>query len=151
MKFLMQTSVVLILLVVVLYLCLRFWPEDKNRWHADPADTTDPRRSGVRLIGPDAPRFPGDAATVLEAVVDIVQNTPRTRVIDGSLGEGMITFVVRSRILGYRDYVTFKAVTEGAVSKLSVYARPGMNVYDWGSNAALVDGWLSQAQQTLGR
>ncbi len=147
----MQTAVVIIFLVVVLYLFLRFWPEDKDRWHVDPADTTDPRRSGVRLIGPNAPRFPGDAATVLGVVADIVQKSPRTRKIDGSLDEGMITFVVRSRTMGFRDYVTFKAVTEGDMSKLAVYARPGMNVYDWGTNAALLDTWLLEAQQTLDR
>ena len=150
-KLVMQASIVLILLVAVLYLCLRLWPEDKNRWHVDPADTTDPRRSGVRLIGPDAPRFPGDADTVLGVIVDIVKASPRTRRVDGSIDEGMITFVVRSRTMGFRDYVTFKAVSEGGLSKLAVYARPGMNVYDWGTNAALLDDWLLKAQQTLDR
>lgn len=147
----MYATSILILLVAVLYLCLRLWPEDKNRWHVDPADTTDPRRSSVRLIGPDAPRFPGDADTVLGVIVEIVKAAPRTRLIDGSIDEGMVTFVVRSRTMGFRDYVTFKVVSESDLSKLAIYARPGMNVHDWGSNAARLDDWLSQAQQTFDR
>ena len=147
----MTTLFILLALFVVAQACLRFWPEDKGRWHVDPADTSQVRRSGVRLIGPDAPRFLGDAETVLGVVSDIVKNSPRTRLVDGGIDEGMVTFVVRSRLMGFRDYVTFKAVSEGDMTKLALHGRPRMNVYDWGTNRARLDRWLLEAQQTLGR
>lgn len=147
----MQTASIAIVLFAILYLCLRFWPIDKDQWHVDPADTSEQRRFGVHLTGPDAPRLSGDAATVLDAVLEFAKKSDRISLLDGSVGEGMITFLVRSPMLGYRDYVTFKAVTQDDVSKLAIHARPGMNVYDWGSNAKLLDEWLAQTQQSLGR
>ena len=72
------------------------------------------------------------------------------RPVAGGLDEGMITFLVRSKIIGFRDYVTVKAVDEVEAAKLSVLARPRINGYDWGTNAKRLDRWLQEMAQTLG-
>ena len=145
-----MTGIALILALIVAVLLLRFWPDDRDRWHIDPADKQDARKAAVRLIGLEAPRFPADAATVLKLMIDIARREPRTRLLDGSIDEGMITFVSHS-FFGFRDYITFKAVDEVGQSKLAVLSRPRFNWPDRGVNAARLDRWLLEAQQTLGQ
>ena len=70
--------------------------------------------------------------------------------LDGSVEEGMITFVSHS-VLGFRDYITFKAVDEVGQSKLAVLSRPRLDLPDRGTNAARLDRWLLEAKQTLER
>ena len=93
----MTEVVVLILVVVAGLLWLRFAPDDRDRWHVDPADKEDARRAEVRLIGLEAPRFPAEATVVLDVIESIASGEPRTRLIEGSADEGMITFVAWSK------------------------------------------------------
>lgn len=144
----METMAFVILVLIVVWLTFRFWPVDKNRWHLDPADTSQKRAYSVRLIGQDAPRFSVDATALLSEVRTMMGAEPRTRLIDGSEDEGMMTFVVFTRF-GYRDFVTFKAVDEVGGSKLSIYSRPGLNVYDWKVNATRVDRWIGKLTQAV--
>lgn len=146
----METIGFVILFLALAWLCFRLWPDDRDRWHVDPADTDEGRRSEVRLIGQDAPRFPTDAETVLEVMSNIAVNDRGTRFLDGSIDEGMMTFVAFSRF-GFRDYITLKAVDESGGAKLSILSRPRINGHDWGVNAARMDRWLLEAEQTLSR
>ncbi len=139
-----------ILFLALAWLCFRLWPDDRDRWHVDPADKSETRRAEVRLIGQEAPRFPSDADTVLEVISAIAVNEPGTRFLDGSIEEGMLTFVTSSKF-GFRDYTTFKAVDEPGRAKLSVHARPRFKGPDGGRSAARLDRWLLQAEQSLGR
>ena len=107
----MQTILILLIVLVILGLgWIRFSPTDPDNWHVDPGDAQfDPRR-GHKLIGLDAPRFPGSPEDVLTAVIEIARAEPRVRILDGSIDEGMLTFVARTPYLGFRDYITVKAV-----------------------------------------
>ena len=78
----------------------------------------------------------------------IAEEEPRTTRLDGSIGEGMLTYVVRSRF-GFRDYVTLKAVAEVDVTKVAVLSRPRINGPDGGVNAERMNRWLQQAEHTL--
>lgn len=131
-------------------LWLRFSPNDVDAWHVDPGDADESQRAQVRLIGLDAPRFRADADDVMEKVMEIGRAEPRTRVLDGGVDEGMVTFVVYSRI-GFRDYITLKAVSEaGGLTKLAIASRSRSPVgYDWGVNSARVDRWLQELQHTF--
>ncbi len=145
----MKTIVFIILVLAVVYLAFRFWPDDRDRWHVDPADTEDERRAEVRLIGLDAPRFSADAEQVLQTIADIAAAEPRTKLLDGSVAEGSMTFISRSRF-GFRDYITVKAVAEGDATKLAILSRPRIDGQDWGVNAARMDRWILEAGQLLG-
>ena len=145
----MESFFIILIVLVLTALWWRYWPDDRDRWHVDPADDEESRRSEVRLIGLEAPRFPEDADTVLSTVADIAVSEPRTSLLDGSIEEGMMTFVVRSKF-GFRDYVTVKAVAEVGKTKLAVLSRPRINGPDGGVNAARIDRWLQQAEHTLG-
>ena len=148
----MNTLIYILAFVLIAgFLWLRFSPNDVDAWHVDPGDADEVERAQVRLIGLDAPRFRSDAETVLEAVIEIAAEEPRVRVLDGSVDEGMITFVATSKI-GFRDYITVKAVSEaGDLTKLSIAARSRINGHDWGVNAARIDRWLQELEHALAR
>ena len=128
----------------------RFIPVDTEPFHEDPAEP-ETRRSEVRLIGPDAPRFPADADTVLTELSHIASRDWSVGRVEGSIDEGMITFVARSRVFGFRDFLTVQAIDDTGAAKLSAFARPRFNVYDWGVNRKRLDRWLGELEQTLGR
>lgn len=147
----MKTFLYLLAFVLIAgVLWLRFSPNDVDKWHVDPGDADERERAQVRLIGLDAPRFKADADSVLEAVLDIVRAEPRMRVLDGDVDEGMITFVARSKI-GFRDYITVKAVDEaGGQAKLAIASRSRSAFgYDWGVNRARIDRWLQQLEHAF--
>ena len=149
----MKTFLIIVILLVVIGLVwIRVAPIDRDRWHVDPAEAEDPKRSGVRYIGRQAPRYPADPETVLAAFDAIASEEPRTRLIEGDLDEGMLTYVARSKVFGFADFITVKAVSEGAVTKLSIVsrARVGARGNDWGVNAERLDRWLQDMRLRLG-
>lgn len=146
----MNTALSILALLAVALVALRFYPIDTVVYHVDPADP-ETRRSEVRLIGLDAPRYAATADELLVAFARIARADFGTRLVQGSADEGMMTFVSRSRVFGFRDFTTVKAVDEVAGAKLAIWARPRHNVYDWGVNAKRLDRWLAKLQQSFDR
>lgn len=150
----MKTFLVsLLVLAAGVILWIRYAPIDRDAWHVDPADAENLGRSGVRLIGLDAPRFPADPETVLATFHDIATSEPLVRLMEGDIDEGMMTYIARSRTIGFVDFITVKAVGEGALTKLSIAsrARAGSKGYDWGVNARRTDRWLQEMRLRLGQ
>ena len=147
----MQTTLILVLLVVVGGLgWVRFAPTNIDDWHIDPAIANDPEPRGFRMIGREAPRLAGDPNIVLEALLKVAREEPRVRRLDGSIDEGMITFVARSKWIGFRDYLTFKAVAESGQTKLSAISRARYDVgSDWGVNRERLERWFREIEQIL--
>lgn len=145
----MKTFLYILGFLALAIVAARFIPADTEPFHEDPAEP-ETRRSEVRLIGREAPRFPVDAETVLTTLSKIATSDWSVGVVEGSVDEGMITFVARSRVFGFRDFITVKATDESGGSKLSVFARPRFDVYDWGVNKKRLDRWLGELEQTIG-
>ncbi|MXQ07548.1 DUF1499 domain-containing protein [Alphaproteobacteria bacterium GH1-50] len=146
----MKEIIYLILLLAAAgMLWIRFAPHDTDRWHVDPAEVGDPRGSGVRLIGKEAPRFPGDPDTVLQELADIALSEPRVRILEGGVDDGLLTFVARTKLMGYPDYITFKAVAEGDETKLAVASRARFGSSDWGVNRDRLDRWFAELDLRL--
>lgn len=110
---------------------IRLAPSDPARWHQMPESITDRDLDGgaMRVVA-------GDLAT-LDA---IIRATPRTGVLAGDVGQGMITYVTRSRIFGFPDYTTVRQ--DGA--RLEIYGRLRFGRSDLGVNAARIEGWLQR-------
>lgn len=144
-----MTTLLLLLFVLLAALAwIRLAPHDRDRWHVDPADADED--GGLRLIGLDAPRYPAGAAEVLEAFRAIALDEPGVRHLDGSVDEGMMTFVARSPVIGLCDYITVKAVDEGRAAKLAIAARSGRRLFGGGDPARL-DRWLQEMEHTFRR
>lgn len=102
------------------------------------------------MIGREAPRYPGNPTRVLATLTEIALKEPRVRLIDGDTTEGMLTFVARPKVLGFRDYITVKAVAEGPKTKLGVISRAGVSAgTDMGRNRERLDRWLAELELRL--
>ena len=125
------------ILAVGLSLYVRLAPSDPARWHRMPAAVTN------RDVVGGAMRVIGAGEGGLKRLDDIIRATPRTRVLAGSVGEGMITYVTRSRVFGFPDYTTVRH----AGPQLELYGRLRFGGSDLGVNAARLDGWLAAFAQ----
>ena len=124
---------------------IRLSPTDPAIWHVDPTVAADPGRGGVLL---PAGRFitevtPSELLTRLDA---IIRATPRARVLAGSVQDGLITYEIRSKWVGFPDYVTVRALQTDGGSTLAVLSRLRFGSSDLGVNRARLDGWLKQLQ-----
>lgn len=144
----MAYTLIFILFGLVL---IRLFPVDYDAFHIDPGEPDD-RLSQLRLIGPEAPRFQGTASEVLAGFEKIALGDRNVQKVRGGLDEGMITFMSRTFVFGFRDFITVKAVDEAEGAKLAIYARPrGAMFYDWGVNARRLNRWLPQLEQAFPR
>ena len=128
---------VLALVVVVALLWIRLAPYDPGRWHVVPRTDNGDRdfRNGALRIVDTGPQGLADLDAVAQA-------TPRTEVVSGTVEEGMVTFVTRSRVFGFPDYTT--ARQNGDL--LEIYARSRFGRSDFGVNRNRVTGWLDAIQ-----
>lgn len=146
---------ILILTVAVLLVAssvsVRLAPSDPEVWHVDPMTTSRPEGKGHYLLRPKG----GDAASpeydltpeALLAKVDaIAMATPRTQRLAGSVAEGRITFITRSRGFGFPDYTSVKTYRGKTGAGIAIFARQRFGREDLGVNKARVDDWLAQLQ-----
>jgi hypothetical protein len=128
----------LLLLLLVLFMgfaaYIRLATSTPDRWHVDPSVASDPGRGGVlRKVTSDLAAF--DA---------IIQTEPRVRVLAGAVTEGHITYVTRSRVFGFPDYITVKQIGR----ELMILSRLRFGRSDMGANAARLNRWLEPPQTT---
>lgn len=120
-------------LVVLLGAYIRLAPSDPGIWHVAPVGEADLDMQGgvIRVIetGPDG----------LARLDAIARTTPRTSVLAGSVKEGMITYVTRTKVIGFPDYTTVQQ--DGGA--LRIHARLRFGRSDFGVNRTRVDGWLA--------
>lgn len=113
---------------------IRLAPDDAARWHALPEAVQDSDLEGGVMR-----RVPGDLA----ALDAIIRAEPRTHVLTGSVDEGMVTYVTRSRVFGFPDYTTVGQRGED----LAIHARLRYGKSDMGVNKARVERWLATLRQ----
>lgn len=124
----------LILIAIAGIAWIRLAPSDPAVWHADPIVSADQDlANGVR-------RRVDGGQPLMAALHRIILETPRTEVLDGSLEDGKVTYITRSRIMGFPDYTTVKFETD----HLELWARARFGYSDVGVNKARVEDWLAQ-------
>lgn len=86
---------------------------------------------------------------VLKVIAQAAMDTDRTTVLAGTVDDGMITFVTRSKVVGFPDYTTVSIIpseTDGldnAGPLLMINARLRYGKSDMGVNKRRVQSWLS--------
>lgn len=125
-----------VLIVVGGLAWIRLAPSDPDVWHVDPKVTSDQDLAGGvrrRILAVDG----------TFAVLDrIILATPRTEVLAGSVEEGKVTYVTRSKWMGFPDYTTVMKNE----NVLELFARLRFGQSDLGVNKARVDGWLDRLE-----
>ncbi len=113
---------------------VRLAPSDPARWHVVREITADRDLEGGVL------RRVETGADGLARLDKVARAWPRTRILAGSVDEGMITYVTRSAVLGFPDYTTVRQVD----GWLEVNARLRFGRSDFGVNRARIEAWLAQ-------
>jgi uncharacterized protein (DUF1499 family) len=141
----MIVKIAAILALALLGACgwVRMAPDDPARWHVDPVTaegTGKPNEAFVR--GADAPFFPETPAHLMERFDRMAMAQPRTTRLAGDPAEGFATYVQRSALWRFPDYVSVRAVPEEGGSRLNLWSRSRYGYGDLGVNSARVKAWL---------
>lgn len=135
---------IVVILFVVLVGYIRLAPSEPGRWHAHARGA--PEMGEFRSEGAYIWREPveGDGRDRLKALDAVVLATPRTDRFEGSVDEAMITYITRSKWMGFPDYTTI-GIHDGAAEGryLEIYGRLRFGRSDLGVNAKRIKGWLT--------
>ena len=71
---------------------------------------------------------------------EVARADPARTLVAGSVEDGMVTYITRSKVFGFPDYTT--AQQQGAI--LRIYARLRFGRSDLGVNRARVEAWIAQ-------
>lgn len=127
-------------LLLVLVVCglayIRLAPHDVARWH-QPITS-----SGDQVFAGGALRTWEAGSDALARADAYMRALPRTRVLAGSVAEGRITYVTRSKVFGFPDYTTIEE-TDGV---LKAYARLRFGQSDLGVNRERLEGLIAAVQ-----
>ncbi len=120
--------------VVALAAYIRLAPSDPADWHVPPAaEANRDLAGGVLRVVETGP----DGLAKLDAIARV---SPRTAVLAGSVDDGMITYVTRTKVIGFPDYTTVQQDGD----TLRIHGRLRFGRRDFGVNKDRVDDWLGQ-------
>lgn len=137
---------ILCLGVAVVALAAAVWvrlaPMPADVWHVDPAGVTPPARPNYDLrLGARAPVFDAPPA-VIAARLDAVASAERAKIIAGDPALGHVTYVARSRIMGFPDAVSVRLVPVAGGTRAEFFSRARFGHSDLGVNQARLDRWV---------
>ncbi|MEM1163746.1 MAG: DUF1499 domain-containing protein [Pseudomonadota bacterium] len=125
---------------------------DVAQWHVDPSTIERTGKPNDYLVAPA-----GATTATADAVARMRQTDPKSllfqldaiarpqsEVLAGSVDELWITYIQKTRLLGFPDYITVKAVPEGEGAALIIWSRSRFGHSDLGVNKARVEAWLSK-------
>lgn len=117
--------------IIVAFLAyVRFAPSDPQRWHVDlNISENETLQGGAKRI----------VAAELVQFHQIALSEPQTTVLAGSVEDGKVTYVSRTKLIGFPDYTTVQSTADG----LMVYGRLRFGRSDFGVNAKRMDGWIA--------
>lgn len=139
---------IVVLLALGLMAYVRLSPNDPARWHVDPLTAGAPglkngyllRPSGGDAVAPVYAMTPADLAAKIDAVA---RAWPRTRLFAGDPAQGWMTYITRTRIMGYPDFTTVKVLPAPGGATFAAFARARFGEGDFGVNKDRLTGWLA--------
>lgn len=146
---------IVVVLAVAFAVFVRVAPSDPVRWHVDPVTVAPPGFPGAVLMRPEGgeiagPVFAASPERLLAAFDAVVRDSPRVSVLAGSVAEGHVTYVARSALFGFPDYVSVRVLAvEGGGSRLAVFSRLRFGYDDMKVNARRLDAWLVRTGMAL--
>ncbi|MBF9050802.1 DUF1499 domain-containing protein [Roseobacter sp. HKCCD9010] len=146
MRLILFAVVAIGLLIGAMAVYMRVAPMPPEIWHLTPAEVTPPDSPNyVLLIGEDAPRFAGTVDGIA-AQLDEIARGDGAHLIAGSVSDGHITYVQRTRLMGYPDAISVQVhpTDEAGQVAIDIFSRSRFGHSDMGVNAARVERWLSQ-------
>lgn len=136
---------------------------DPAEWHVDPtASDTPTTPNWYRLVPADAdverdpkrdghpPIYDVDVDRLARAFDRAVRTDGRTEVLAGSAASGHVTYIQRSYVFGFPDYVSLRFIDlpEGG-STLGIFSRSRFGRSDLGVNEKRVARWIDATTKLL--
>lgn len=147
----MKTAFFIFLAVVIGFLVyVRLAPSDPITWHVDPLTAKKGRKKNVFLQRPNegkypSPEFDMDVTSLGKAFDEIALQDQNVTRLAGSHADGFVTYVARSNLLQYPDYISVRFIDLGAGrSTLAIFSRARFGYSDRGVNRARATGWLKR-------
>lgn len=127
----------LLILIIASMAYVRLAPSDPARWHRMPEFDTSRESVGsaFRVI---------EGAGLLAQFAETAQDWPRVGVLAGTVEDGRMTWVARSAMIGFPDYITAEQTDDA----LRIYSRLRFGKHDFGANAKRLDAMLKAANLT---
>jgi hypothetical protein len=124
-----------------------------ERWHVDPLTAPVPATPNFFRVAPvdrvavppdqPAATYRADAATLAKAFDDFAARQRDTIRIAGTPAEGWMTYVQRTEVLKFPDYLSVRFIDlGGGRSTLAIFSRSRYGHGDMGVNRARVQAWL---------
>lgn len=127
---------------------VRLAPSEPATWHVDPRKVQNPQPGGSYLLR-DEPPADGPAVTFDEPPEDVLARldrvamaAPRVTRLAGDPASGHVTYVARSAIFGFPDYISVVAWPVAGGARLAIYSRLRYGSSDLGVNRKRIESWL---------
>ena len=141
----MKFFLALLVLVAGMVLYIRVAPSEPDKWHVDPLAAGDPGRSGyLQQPGPGTKTYPMTPEALMAAFDAVAMAAPRVQRLAGSVDGRHVTYIARSRLMRFPDYVSVRAVAAEGGAQLAIYARQWFGAGDQGVNRARTESWLDR-------
>ena len=127
--------VALCILLAGILLWVRVAPSDLAQWHVDPLTVADPATPNWARIA--AGEILAPAGTLAARIEAALAGEAQVALLAGSLADGWATYIQRSRLMGYPDYLSIRILPAGdGQETLAVLSRSRFGQSDLGVNAA---------------
>lgn len=124
------------ILAAALALWVRLAPSDPGRWHVDPSIAANPTT-------PNFARADRVVALPLpEVAIHIAAQAAREGAVRLAGDDTHATWIARTRLMGYPDYVSLRLLPEGEGTRIIALSRSRFGRSDLGVNAARLARWL---------
>lgn len=134
---------------VVLAILIRVAPDEPGRWHVDPSTVVEHGAQNdfiVNVTGEEADIasavYDKSPEMLMQAFAEIAMAAPKTTVL--STDGGYTTFIQRTSLMAFPDYISVKAVEVEGGSALLIYSRSRYGVSDLGVNKKRILSWLGK-------
>ncbi len=139
---------IILALIVAMVLWVRVAPSDATQWHVDPETVEKGARPNQYLMrdgqDTDSMIFDMEPADLAAKFDQIALAQPKVSVLAGRAEDGHVTYVQRTNLMAYPDYISVKITAEnGGKSRLSIYSRSRFGRSDLGVNKARVKAWIA--------
>jgi len=144
---------ILALLALGLIAYVRLAPSDPKVWNSDPLTAKKPTTPNAFFMLPGAEKNPAhefymDGATLAQRFDEMAMSHPNVRRLAGGPDQLLTTYIARTPLMGYPDYISVHALDLGNNrSALAVFSRARFGISDRGVNKKRMLGWLQELAQ----
>lgn len=141
----MTVLYMLILAAVLVLAYIRFAPSKPAIWALDSVSASSTGKPNeYRLTGDKAPIFDMPKQDLFALVDGFIRHRKRVNLLAENADTLEATYIQRSMIMGYPDYISIKISSVNANrSRLEVYSRSRFGHSDLGVNKRRIDQWIA--------